>query len=214
MDNDEDIEKIIKLITTNKLIENKYELKSFLQLIYSISNNHHRSSDFFQKIEKLLLNIITNIKQNFTPKELVKLFYHSKTIILFFIEQKVIFIDDLPQNFDFLIYFYPEIEETLKEEEQKQQYIKYFEDLKIEYEKEAFISKRKIGENDSYICSLIREDSVEDFIAYTNRSNISLSSFVRFSLFETHQYLKENKCSLIEYAAFFGSIQIFNYLKK
>ena len=36
--------------------------------------------------------------------------------------------------------------------------------------------KRLLGENDSHICQLIRDDSVEEFISYVNRTNISLSS--------------------------------------
>mgnify|MGYP007106016784 CR=1 FL=1 len=37
-----------------------------------------------------------------------------------------------------------------------------------------FYQKRKTGENDDFICKLIREDSVEEFIAYVNRSNFHL----------------------------------------
>ena len=74
--------------------------------------------------------------------------------------------------------------------------------------------KREIGENDSYICSLIREDSINDFISHISRYNISPSSIISPSIFETNLFLINNKnTSLIEYSAFFGSIQIFRYLK-
>lgn len=59
---------------------------------------------------------------------------------------------------------------------------------------------------------LILEDSVKDFISYVNRSNISLESEVKLSIFERYSFLNENHPILIEYAAFFGSIQIFQYL--
>ena len=32
----------------------------------------------------------------------------------------------------------------------------------------GFIEKRRIGENDSYICQLIRQDSIKEFVFYVN----------------------------------------------
>ena len=61
---------------------------------------------------------------------------------------------------------------------------------------------------------MIRADSIDDFIIYVNRYNISLSSTINSSIFETNSFLLKNKkTTLIEYAAFFGSIQIFQYLR-
>ena len=76
-----------------------------------------------------------------------------------------------------------------------------------------FYEKRKKGENDSYIAELIRQDLIYDFIVYINQTNISLSNYIERSIFETNSFLiKNQKVTLIEYAAFFGSIQIFKYL--
>ena len=74
---------------------------------------------------------------------------------------------------------------------------------------------RKIGENESYISKLIREDLVEDFIAHVNKFNIKRNSTIPQSIYETNTFLvkKQNEVTLIEYAAFFGSIQIFTFLK-
>ena len=87
------------------------------------------------------------------------------------------------------------------------EYITYYLNNLEEYEE-----KRLIGENDSNICSLIRQDSVEKFIEYVNRKNYPLSSEIVPSFFETNSLLIEKKPTLIEYAAFYGSIQIFQYL--
>ena len=76
-----------------------------------------------------------------------------------------------------------------------------------------FEENRKIGENDNYISKLIQNDSVEEFISYINKTNISLISYIQPSIFETHSFLLKNKPTLIEYAAFFGSIQIFQFLR-
>ena len=73
-------------------------------------------------------------------------------------------------------------------------------------------SKTLEGENSSYICSLIRQDSVEKFIAYVHHQNISASSKNSPSIFSLNPFLIDNKnTTLIEYSAFFGSIQIFQY---
>ena len=76
-----------------------------------------------------------------------------------------------------------------------------------------FDKKCKNSENDSYICTLIRNDSIEKFVSFVNHSNLQLS-IIQYSIFEKNQFLILNKnTSLIEYAAFFGSIQIFQYLR-
>ena len=78
-----------------------------------------------------------------------------------------------------------------------------------------FIENRQKGENDSPLSEIIRNDLIDDFIVYVNKTNISLSSELKPSKFETNQIILKNKqkLTLIEYSAFFGSIQIFNYLR-
>ena len=108
-------------------------------------------------------------------------------------------------------FFYPEIKNFKKDKETE----------KIEKELisidskifDRFDEKRHEGENESYICSLIRQDSVEDFISHVNKANIHLNSRIKHSIFETNVHLIEKEeIPLIEYSAFFGSIQIFQYL--
>ena len=55
---DDDFEKLIKL----NLAENRYDLKITLKLLNSIVKNHYRSSDFFPKIQKILLHYQSNIR--------------------------------------------------------------------------------------------------------------------------------------------------------
>lgn len=47
-----------------------------------------------------------------------------------------------------------------------------------------FDQKRKIGENDSYICELTRQDSVDEFIKYVKKMNISLVNQLKFEIKE------------------------------
>ena len=101
----------------------------------------------------------------------------------------------------------------------------YKDDLPDNYDE-----NRKIGENESYIYKMIRDDNVIVFITYDNRNNISLNSMIQASIYETNSLwlkkqseynnyiscIKKNNdyvVSLIKYAAFFGSIQIFQYLR-
>ena len=74
-------------------------------------------------------------------------------------------------NFDYQSYFYPEIKSFTNNEEEKLQEIKK---KIIEIDPQIFDEKRKIGENDSYICSLIRDGIIIDFIAYITKTNYPL----------------------------------------
>ena len=76
-----------------------------------------------------------------------------------------------------------------------------------------FDEKRRIGENDHFICELIRKDEVNEFKAYLNASQYSINSKIEESAYETNTYLLNHTTSLIEYAAFCGSYDIFSYLK-
>ena len=70
------------------------------------------------------------------------------------------------------------------------------------------------GENELDYCKIIRNDSIGDFITYVKRSGMSLKTKIKTSIYETNPYLLSKNPSLIEYTAFFGSIQIFRYLYK
>ena len=131
-------------------------------------------------------------------------------------------------------YFLPEIEPFINEEwfpkyypENLDEYDYLLEKNKwIEFIKkelpEDFYEKRKEGENDSQISELIRKDMVTEFIMYVTQKGVSIRATIKPSIYETNSFLlkiqNQNRqdiegFSLIEYAVFFGSIQIFNYLR-
>lgn len=60
---------------------------------------------------------------------------------------------------------------------------------------------------------LIQNDLVEEFISLINNKRISLKSKINRSIYETNLFLLDKEPNLIEYASFFGSIQIFQYLQ-
>ena len=208
---EENFQNLNTLIYNYKIKGNKHEVKLFLNLISKISKNHFRSTDFFHKITKILLIFKTEIKSNFTNSEIFSIFKNNKRLFLFFIQEKIITIDKpiaqkilnrKYQDENYPFYFFPEIEE-FTEKLMKKKFQKYEDNF--EYE-------RKIAENDEPICEIIRNDSVNSFKSYMQSKKMNLTSIIEKSVFETNSYLIKNQPTLIEYAAFFGSINIFKYL--
>lgn len=78
--------------------------------------------------------------------------------------------------------------------------------------KNNFEEKRDIGENESYLCKIIREDNLRDFILYHNEKNLYLNKSFIFSIFETNSFLISKVLRIVEYATFHGSLNIVKYL--
>ena len=215
-DNNEEVyENIIQFFVDRNIYDDPLEIKAVLHLILKISKDHHRNITFFDKIEQILLHLKNSIKRYFTTYGLFNIFRSNKRILLFFIEKKIITIDQnivdtiahsSYKDSNYIQYFYPEIKNFLNDENFKQGKEFY------EYDIENFDEKRKIGENDNHICKLIREDLIDEFISHVSQNNISPSSKVKESIYETNSYLLKKIPTLIEYSAFFGSTQIFKYL--
>ncbi|KAK8892416.1 hypothetical protein M9Y10_029643 [Tritrichomonas musculus] len=202
--------------------ENREEITQILHMINNIASNHHRGSNFIKKIKKIIQCFKSVIMSSLSNYEIFSIFKENKLILKYLIDSEIINVsEEICKEIIYKIelngtkychFFYPEIK-------------KFIDDDKIkEIEKELlsenpnifdnFESKLLEGENDSYICSLIRQDSIEEFVSYVNRLNMPLTSEIKHSIFETNSFLIENEStSLIEYSAFFGSIQIFNYLR-
>ena len=216
-------QELINIITSQKIEEDAEEMRQFLELIKSIGEHHCRDQQFNERMAQLLLHYKTQIKQTLTNLEIFQIFANNKKTVLFLIQNGIITISDeiymqivnkIENNGNrYWHFFIPELENFVGEERMKtakDELLKKDPNFFTNYEE-----KREAGENDSYICSLIRQDSVEDFISHFNRINISPSSEISPSIFETNPFLIDNKnTTLIEYSAFFGSIQIFRYLKR
>ena len=190
-ENNQNFSDLVALLTHQENITDVKDLKPILFLISKITKNHHRSSFFFEKIKKIINFLKNPIKQLFSNSDIFNIFKKNRRILLLLIELEIIKVDSAfskkLQNYG--DYFYPEIKDYIKEEETKEL-------------PEQFEEKRRIGENDSYLCDLIRNDKIEDFIAYYNRSRdqISLTMTIAPSIFETNQFLLKNQNpTLIEY---------------
>ncbi|KAK8857406.1 hypothetical protein M9Y10_015811 [Tritrichomonas musculus] len=209
---EENYHNLIKYINSQKIQKDKHELKSLLYLILKISNNHFRISCFFEKIEKILLFLEQETKQTFSNNDIFNIFKNNKKILLFLIEKQFIKIDKSLSS----IFILPKYEKLGYPTFFINEIRKFSQNPKIrevvKNEPENCEEKRKIGQNDSQICEIIRDDSLDKFISYVNEKNLPLSSKIERSSFETNPFLLRNEPTLIEYAAFFGSIKIFKYL--
>ena len=217
LDNEEDSDNNFKnlknIFNQPNIFDNPYEIKLLLHLIQRISSNHHHATKFYNKICQIFSLLSDKLKKNFSNYEIFRIFKKNKRILLYLIEEKIISIDsyissniiseDLrcSTSHDYIKFFYPELKPFLTDE---------IEDFEIPKD---FLEKRRVGENDDYICKLIRDDDIENFVSYITRSNLSLKSTIKPSIYETNDFLLNlSEHTLIEYAAFFGSIQIFRYL--
>ena len=201
------------------LAEDKNEMKSTLYLICKIANNHHRNPYFFEKIEQILLHIREKMTSQLSNTEIFDIFKINKRVSLILIKEKFIEIDQiisqkiekdnkLKEQYHF--YFYPELEEFLDEEtkEDKKQFAHEISGNNFG----LFETKRRKGENDTKICELIQNDSIDEFIQFVEQQKINLNETIEPSIFETNSLLIKKKPTLIEYTTFFGSLNIFNYL--
>lgn len=199
------------MLTSIQFQKDHYKLKTILSLIIRIANNHHRGKNFHENIFQILNIFIPSIKQTWSNDEIFDIFKSNNRILLFLIEEGIFQINesiafkmtDKQSDFKFRDYFFPELKPFIEEVTNL-----------IEPEIPSdFDEKRKIGENDSYICKLVREDLIDDFITYVNQTNYNLEVLIEVSPYETNEFLKnQSKPALIEYAAFFGSLQIMKYM--
>lgn len=210
-----DLKKLKIYINNQKIREDANEFRSFLYLIVNIADNHHRSPEFFNIIGQILLIVKDEFSNNLTENEIFNIFYKNNQILLFLIENKIFtvnnyFAETIKNGETLTNYFINEIKPFLKDDFIAK---KVKENEKIEPDPEIFKKNLQIGENEKIFCKLIREDDLKNFIIYTNQTNLSLKIKLQQSIFETNSYLYEYEPTLIEYAAFFGSFQIFNYLR-
>lgn len=237
---DELFQNLKQIFDEIKLHEDKHKLMSLLHLLLKITNNHHRNCNFFDKIEKIILIFHDDIKKYYLNSEIFNIFKSNKRILLFLIEQKLMVMDEYIVKkmiqrkyvkFNYPQYFLPEIlpfkdKKWLLERSSDILLKNVIEEIKKGELPVNFYNNRKIGENDNLICKFIREDSVQEFIAYVNKTNTSLNLEIRPSIYETNPFLiktqsgsnseiskEDSKLTLIKYAAFFGSIQIIQYLQ-
>lgn len=223
----EDFEKLIIFLDNQEIRENKYELKMLLYLLSNIGDYHYRFPSMYTKIEQIISNYKKEITKGISKTDIFKIFNKNKLMLLFLFEEdlitpdeKIAFLfttDEYKMNF-YPHYFLKEFKSFFDEKFIKKinsETNKIFEHKEIsEKTPEAFERNRKNGVNEDILCQLIRNDSLQQFKSYLKRMHMPQSCVIKLSIFESNPFLSAKKVSLIEYAAFHGSIEIFKYLKE
>lgn len=172
----EKFQKLNAIFKDTKIQENPNEIKSILHLLLNISTNHYRSSHFFDKVSQIFSILKDKIKKSFSNYTIFNIFQSNKRILLLLSELEILDIDvsildaletEKYVNMKYIHYFFPELKKFFNEfsvegltKEMPEVYLEDF---------EKFKEIRKIGENDSYICNLIRNDSIEEFVTHVNK---------------------------------------------
>ena len=228
-DADDKFENFVNLVTSQQIINNQHEFKELLYLINNIVNNHHRVRNFICKFERVLRQFKQEIQKYFSNSEIFNIFEDNKRILLFLLEEKMMIIDEYIFSIittyvrkNYCEYFQPEIKPFLTEENiekycRKNESLKdseFIERMNKEVESN-FYEKRREGLNDDYLCELIRNNEIKEFIRFTEQRNLSLEIDIKKSIFETNQLLADEfGIKLIEYASFYGSNDIIKYIEK
>lgn len=193
----------------------KSELGRLCLILDNIVDGHRRYFLFYPEIEKIILILEEDIKSTFDDKEHDEILQYNKMILLILITYGIlningsIFNSISEKGYSFQYFFYPELKKFYRDD-QIFETSSFFETYDSSIPSD-FFEKRQKFENDSYICSLIRDDRINEFRYHMHQTNISAKSCVEPSIYETYTLLFED-VKLIEYAAYFKSMKIFLYL--
>ena len=205
---------LMEIFNNLKALKDKHELKSVLHMLSNIADNHHRGPCFFERIEKIINFLKLDMKSNFSNFSIFNIFKSNKRILWFLIKEEIITVNKtiesiLTKKYEYQEASYSEYLFTMPNHFTNKKLIQEIKENLDEYEK-----KQAIGENDSRVCELIREDLLDDFVDFVTKEKLSLERKIEKSIFESNPLLLSRGASLIEYAAFFGSVKIFNYLQE
>ena len=215
-DSPESFQEFAAFLKGNDFGGNADELRTILNLISKVSKHHRGGRNQTAKLKKVIAYFLPVIKQTLSNLDLFRIFRGSRLLVLFLFDEQAVRVDEevaylVSQKVGMhgLNFFYPEVKRFLTKNGKYGPIIASNTTIKKD---ETFERKRREGENDSQICSLIREDSLEEFVRKFCEEKRSPSDEVPPSLFETHPMLIKKKATLIEYSAFFGSRRVLGYL--
>ena len=188
---EENYENFLIIISEQKINNDKSKLKELLRLINKIGNNHQRVSNLIDKIEQILKYFKKAISKYFSNSEIFEIFKGNKRIILFLIQEKIMIFDEYIfetiKSGKYLKYKYPQYFASLSTQDydktvsnDRYSTSNYIIEKIMEGFQNNFSTKKK-GENDDYLCKIIRYDNVKAFNDYTMKNNTSLQSYIKES---------------------------------
>lgn len=88
-DTENEYEKLINIFENQKILENKGEIILLFQLISKISDNHHRTTQFFEKLEKIF-NYLIKDSSSYISTFFNDYKNYNKRLIFLLLETKLI----------------------------------------------------------------------------------------------------------------------------
>lgn len=224
--NDEhSLDLLYQKLSISELLKNKWTFRSVLVSIYtcylSRPHSHMRYIELFIKIAKLPLNTYTSDDYvlSFTNN-----FFLYQLLLVGLVNISSIY-ELSSRSTKMVKYFYPEIKEKYPnlptlEKSTFGHIIKYVKQAGYEINDNdtqeiinKFIELRAKGENPDAVALSIRHDDIERLQQLLYQTNTPVDKKIEHSIFERFIFINDDYSpSLIEYAAFFGSIECFKFL--
>lgn len=198
------------LILNSELIKVKEGLYKVLQTINTAAFYRSKQIQLYQNI---IVELSNSIKQafgeNFTIKCIITNDYLRLSLINVcgfslsnFITENF---DEYRKNLHFISFFAPEIKKNGMEK-----VIQYYQ--LQEFCTEKFIKERNEGLNPQSLAHSIIIDDVNKFQEICSKSNISYNSIIHHSFLDSNTFIEKSDLTLIEYSAYYGSLNIFKFL--
>lgn len=190
------------IIIGHKIKEKQSKYKIVVNLLANIIAYHRVGPNFAEKFEKIIQ--LLDLFQTYHSNLIFKIFRFSRRCIYYFFKKELIkpndqMLKEIIKN-NMQQFFYQYIPTSLY-------YYKKCCNRLILYNQPDADEKLDIGENELPICSLIRRDSIEEFVTYVSKNNFNLETTINPSIFETNPFLCGKTIKLIEYAANFSISQ-------
>ncbi|KAK8883572.1 hypothetical protein M9Y10_042666 [Tritrichomonas musculus] len=195
------------MIIKSNIDHDKNKLIQLLNMIQiGIAIRPHSYELYFNLLE----SISSHIKSHFSEQELISIFPKRPSILKLY-EKGLISINTIYEQCRihkyYINYFAPEMKEF---------YSDFFEanidqELRGSLNFEDMKKYRKRGQNPAPIAEIIRNDDIELFQNFISKTNTKFDSILIPSEYEQCRFIMQNM-NYADYAAFYGSINIFKYL--
>ena len=211
IDDKESLNSLLDKLHQFQIFNDIYKFHDFLELLNQISSSRNIAKEK-DKVNEIILNIKAQILKTFSKDEIFHSFKNNTPILLFLYENGIIDFDQIS------VYRYYELYRFLMpeyiEHEGSKNIDRLIKELADPYKDKLnqFRIDRKEYHSDSTIAKIIRSDDVDSFSDYISRTNLPLDFKIPDSIYEVSSDMRYMCNTLIEYAASFGSINIFKYL--
>ena len=220
-DCDNNYNNITKLLNNLKLSQNPKYLHSVLHIIASISDNHNLKLNCLDKLFKILKYLNADGLISKIPNLTVfNIFKYNKKTLLFLINEHFIEVDNYITRtvnrtifyaYGYSTFLYPEIKNFICDNDPYD----YEKSIKEYYSKNMDKYKERLTfKNIDKINEIILNDSIKEFSKVYKNSKLGIENVFESNVFllpHDHHFPTTHP-SMIEYAAFCGSLNIFKFL--